>query len=294
MRVITVMNRKGGVGKTMLCRYIAEYFARFKNLRVLSIDLDSQCNLSSLLLPMDMSQGKPRPPLHPTYDPKDTSWGGRGSAADLYWHGSFLAYDVQFPKPVPGWEILPGDARQLYELEHDDRPVIKEHLQDLLATMLAQLVKDPDTAYDLAVIDTAPSDSRLARSALRAATHALIPFVPEPQSVQGIGQMVASVRDENDHRRQKQQECQLIGIAVNMFRPNLRSQQHVLGGLENHPIYSKYVIPHYIPNRVVFPEMDAQKPVPESVFDITAKEQLPVKEAVVGLCKHIDKKLFGD
>ncbi len=46
MKVITVANNKGGVGKTMHCYQLACYLAS-KGFGVLAIDLDSQANLSS-------------------------------------------------------------------------------------------------------------------------------------------------------------------------------------------------------------------------------------------------------
>ena len=45
MRVVAVVQNKGGVGKTTVTRLLAEYFAR-KPLRVLGLDLDPQCNFS--------------------------------------------------------------------------------------------------------------------------------------------------------------------------------------------------------------------------------------------------------
>ena len=48
MKVITVANNKGGVGKTMQCYQLATYLAG-KGHKVLAIDLDSQANLSSTI-----------------------------------------------------------------------------------------------------------------------------------------------------------------------------------------------------------------------------------------------------
>jgi len=48
MKVITIANNKGGVGKTMQSYQLACYLAS-KGHRVLAIDLDSQANLSSTL-----------------------------------------------------------------------------------------------------------------------------------------------------------------------------------------------------------------------------------------------------
>ena len=46
MKIITVANNKGGVGKTMQCYQLACHLAH-KGHKVLAIDLDSQANLSS-------------------------------------------------------------------------------------------------------------------------------------------------------------------------------------------------------------------------------------------------------
>lgn len=46
MKIITIGNNKGGVGKTMQCFQLVCHLAN-KGHRVLAIDLDSQANLSS-------------------------------------------------------------------------------------------------------------------------------------------------------------------------------------------------------------------------------------------------------
>lgn len=47
---ISMFNNKGGVGKTTLTCNIASYFAREKNLRVLVVDCDPQCNATQLIM----------------------------------------------------------------------------------------------------------------------------------------------------------------------------------------------------------------------------------------------------
>ncbi|WMM24029.1 AAA family ATPase [Tissierella sp. MB52-C2] len=49
-KVISFINMKGGVGKTTLCLSLGEYLARFKNRKVLFIDVDPQFNLTQSLL----------------------------------------------------------------------------------------------------------------------------------------------------------------------------------------------------------------------------------------------------
>ncbi len=62
MIAISMFNNKGGVGKTTLTCNIASYFARQKNLRVLVVDCDPQCNATQLIM-------------------------GENFATDFYWNG---------------------------------------------------------------------------------------------------------------------------------------------------------------------------------------------------------------
>ena len=51
-RILAVMNIKGGVGKTTITGNLAHALGRLGH-RVLAVDMDSQCNTTSLLLPGD-------------------------------------------------------------------------------------------------------------------------------------------------------------------------------------------------------------------------------------------------
>lgn len=48
-KVISFINMKGGVGKTTLCVGVSDYFAHYKNKKVLLIDLDPQFNATQTL-----------------------------------------------------------------------------------------------------------------------------------------------------------------------------------------------------------------------------------------------------
>ena len=80
MRIIAVVNNKGGVGKTTTSRILAEYFSIVKNERVLALDMDPQANFSNRYLKMEIDpyQQEGRiPPLHSNYDPnapEDKDW----------------------------------------------------------------------------------------------------------------------------------------------------------------------------------------------------------------------------
>ena len=54
-RIFAVMNIKGGVGKTTITGNLADALGRLGQ-RVLAVDMDSQCNTTSLLLPGEHPQ----------------------------------------------------------------------------------------------------------------------------------------------------------------------------------------------------------------------------------------------
>ena len=54
MKIIAVVNNKGGVGKTTTSRFLAEYFSIVKNEKVLAIDMDPQANFSNRYLKMEI------------------------------------------------------------------------------------------------------------------------------------------------------------------------------------------------------------------------------------------------
>lgn len=290
--VLTIAQRKGGVSKTTTSRYVSEYFARYKQKRVLSIDLDNQCNLSQLLIDMDSKGDTVRPPIHPGYDPvnnpEDREWGGRGSSADLFLTGTLYPYEVTQPKPIPNWDVCPGDAEGLYKLEHHPDTRVRDFMRELLRENLSSLHEE----YDLIVIDTGPMTTGLMLAAIHAATHVLIPFIPEPQCAKGLGEMLGIIRRENEARHARVPQVNLLGILPSKVK---RTAVHtgILGSMKDHPTYSKHMIPHWVPDRTIFPELDANRPVPSSIFDTTDKENRELKATMERLGEYIDQQIFG-
>jgi chromosome partitioning protein len=61
--VVSIINLKGGVGKSTLAMMFSEYLAFRFNKRVLLIDMDAQANLSYLMVPyrsMELQKGNHR------------------------------------------------------------------------------------------------------------------------------------------------------------------------------------------------------------------------------------------
>lgn len=291
MIVLTVTNRKGGVGKTTQSRTLCEYFAVVRRLRVLAIDLDAQCSLSHLFLDMDISQvGEQglRPPISPYFDPEDPGdqgWDGRSSSADIFYGQEVVPYPVQYPAGADTLEILPGHSQNLAHAEEQSRPMLAERLENQLAELLAR--PEVSAAYDLVIVDTGPGASPLARAGLRACTHVLIPIEAEPQSIRGLYELIAEIRHE-DMRRTLETKVQIVCIQPNRFKIRRQLHRGILESLKKE--FGEYVSPCVLPDLAGFAERDADMAAPRSLFQLPKSN--PARQKATVFCEYVESRLY--
>ena len=284
MKVLVTVQNKGGVGKTTVCRLISEFLSRHGK-RVLGIDLDSQCNFSRRFLNMDIDGTDPDgilPPIHPDFDDTDDDWDGRSSSADIYYSGQALPY----PTLLNGMEILPGNGSHLRSVELVSAENVQEQVHNRLSQFLSQ--DDVKALYDIVIVDTSPSKGPLTISAVRAATHLIIPTSMEPQTIEGLLGMLQLWRRET-RRRQTGDELKIIGILPNMFRKGVALHEGMFQSLQNDPGIADLLMPMKLGQRIAFAESDHHLATPKSVFDLAPKD-LAREEAEI-VCKYILEKL---
>lgn len=291
--VIAVTQRKGGPGKTTLTRTLAEYFALVRKLRVLLIDFDTQCNLSHLFLNMEMMpEGGTRPPLHPEYDPNapdQADWSGRTSSAHIFGFGGVkFPYDATRPDTGNRIEILPGDSQLLVEVEEQEKTKLKEAVENQTRTFLEghDVIEQ---IYDVILIDTAPSASPLTRSALRAASHMLIPMELEEQCFEGMHEMLSMWRTENA-RRPVHQRLEILAIQANKVKSKRVVHQEFWRQLQSSKIARQYLSPVQIPDLAEFAERDTQTARPRSIFQLAPSNK--ARKIATEFGDHIWEKLF--
>lgn len=286
MKVLSVMQNKGGVGKTTLSRLLAEYFGR-RDFRVLALDLDPQCNFSRRFLSMDFDQTDPDgviPPVHPDFDADvDQDWSGRSSSAEIYFTGEVFSY----PTAYASLEMLPGEGSRLREIELVRADEVKERVHDRLRHFLS--LDDVTSAYDLVIVDTSPSKGPLAVSAVRAATHLIIPTTMEPQPVEGLYGMLQMWRREVN-RRTEDSELKILGILPNMVRKGVALHEGLLSTLREDASINHYLCPCIMHQRIAFAESDHPGAQPASVFDLQPKD--PARVEAEAVCGFVNKQLF--
>ncbi|KTD66449.1 putative chromosome partitioning protein ParA [Legionella santicrucis] len=287
-KVIVNATHKGGEGKTTNSIVLAEYLALIKNKKVLSMDLDPQANFSGRYLQMTYDpayQGGKIPPLHPDYEPDvDIDWDGRSGIANIFYGEGVIPYPTQ----INNLEIAPAHSIRLQEAEAVTKHEVKEkvHLQ------IKKFVEDPEVqkAYDVIIIDTPPSKGPLTISAIKAATHLVIPAQMEQFSIEGIYGMLQLWKQET-YARSKDNPIELIGILPNQVR-NINIHKHFLNDLRNKEFTSKYVIPHEIKKRSVYTEILAENANPKSIFELS--ESSIERIEYENVCQYITNKVFNN
>ncbi|MEJ2754805.1 MAG: ParA family protein [Gammaproteobacteria bacterium] len=285
--VLAVLNQKGGVGKTTVSSILAEYAAIKMGIRVLIVDLDMQCNSSDYWIGMEPAPnatGGQLPPRHPEYD-GDPNIEERSSIADTFYGKGMLPHET-YLKAANGFsgsvEILLGHPERLERInsEYDNASGrIDTEVIHRIGNVLHQ--DEMVESYDLIILDTGPSRNPVFRSALRAATHALIPFEPEEKSLQGINAMLQAMASEN-FTRHHEDDLILVGLLPN----KVRSQTNIHTGTLNilREELPGILCPEdvFLPQSTAFPERDVKGVRPKSIFQISPSHRARKQSERVG------------
>ncbi|AGT10694.1 plasmid partitioning protein RepA [Paracoccus aminophilus] len=177
LQVITVINFKGGSGKTTTAAHLAQKLA-LDGYRVLAIDLDPQASLSAL-------HG-----VQPEFDLED---------------GGTLYDAIRYEEPVPireviqktyftNLDLIPGNL-ELMEFEHDTPRAIIERSGKFFFTRIGDALAEVEADYDVVVIDCPPQLGFLTMSALSAATSILVTVHPQMLDVMSMCQFLLMTSD---------------------------------------------------------------------------------------------------
>jgi chromosome partitioning protein len=175
LQVISVMNFKGGSGKTTTAAHLAQYLA-MRGYRVLAIDLDPQASLSALF------GSQPETDV----GPNETLYG-----AIRYDDEQIPIEQVVRGTYIPDLHLIPGNL-ELMEFEHDTpRALMKRKEGDtLFYGRISQVIEDIADNYDVVVIDCPPQLGYLTLSALTAATSILVTVHPQMLDVMSMNQFL--------------------------------------------------------------------------------------------------------
>ena len=174
LQIISVVNFKGGSGKTTTTAHLAQYLALTGH-RVLAIDLDPQASLTALHgIQPELDRN---PSLFETlrYDDQRKS-----------------IKEVIRPTNFPGLDIIPANL-ELQEYEYET-PLAASNKSSpegrLFFTRISTALKEVDDRYDVVVIDCPPQLGYLTLTALTASTSVLITVHPQMLDIMSMSQFL--------------------------------------------------------------------------------------------------------
>lgn len=204
--VISLLNMKGGVGKTTLAVNLAWHAFRRGKKRVLLVDLDPQFNASQYMMDFE------------AYEEHVKDY---GTVADILIDSPTLGMKKKVKKKAA--------KKRIARLE--DSPA--GHYLDFLPSQLelAHVVKNPAQMeyrlqkaldplrkdYDYIFIDCAPTDSILTTMALTASEYLLIPVRPDRFSILGYANLLRTVEEFKEHSVDPN-EVQDLGVIFTQVR----------------------------------------------------------------------------
>lgn len=231
MAIISLVNRKGGVGKSTISINLASGLAihesRKKNSKpVLLIDMDDQ--LSATITAMGGGFAE-------DFVPVITSDNNYPQALENgYGASESLIVDSLIPRKR-------GQKVKLFRTNKARMEGLEASLKqrdeaDFQLTYFLEPIQDD---YSYIIIDNPPSAGMLPMNSLVASTHVLIPIEPDGLSLIGLADILRMVENV---RRTTNPDLEVLGIVPSRFRMVRRQSQDVIEELER--IYGHLLLPY--------------------------------------------------
>lgn len=217
LQVISVVNFKGGSGKTTTAAHLAQHLALTGH-RVLAIDLDPQASLSAL------HGFQPELDRNPSlYD------------AIRYDEKQRPVVDVIMSTNFPSLDIIPANL-ELQEYEYDTPLSMQSSVEGKrFYTRLGRALEQVDDRYDVVVIDCPPQLGFLTLTALTASTSVLITVHPQMLDLMSMSQFLLMLGNFVKTIREKGAPVKIdwLRYLITRYEPTDIPQAQMLGFMQS-------------------------------------------------------------
>lgn len=264
MKVISLINMKGGVGKTTMSVNICDCLATRNKAKVLLVDIDPQFNSTQCLMaPAEyikyLKSGKDT--IINVYDRAT-----RPIASSVEGIGELTPKKIEDIEPLQiksNFYLLPGNL-ELYRIEMTPGEGRENRLNKFL-----QAIKDKYN-FDYVIIDTPPTPSIWMTSALLASQFYLIPVKPDPISFTGID-LLQSIIDDRKENLDLQIKC--CGIVLTMVEDQTRVYKDAIAFLSKSK-WAKFKYTKELPKRTSIARTQLSKTFILDLPDAHAKSSI--------------------
>lgn len=225
--VISMINLKGGVGKTTTTVAIAEILAGEFRKRVLVIDLDPQTNATTILIGEDKwadlnanEHTLARLFADALIDPADRYF-------DL---DKTLQRNVSSVRDVRGLDLLPSSLDLIDVQDHLGSMSSGRFHSDIPTDILRRATKPILDAYDFVLIDCPPNLGIITLNGIRISHGYVIPTIPDILSTYGVPQIVTRVGAFADNIGE---EIEPLGIVVSKYRAQSTVHKNTVRRIRN-------------------------------------------------------------
>lgn len=188
MKIISIYNNKGGVGKTTTTKRLAIYLSNM-NKKVLIIDMDPQTNISKQFL---------------------NSY--KEDITDVLLTGLNINEAIYTSDKIAGnIHIVPASM----SLQKANNKMLLEGIEQTPATRLNKALKKLEDDYDYILIDCPATIDLLVTNALVVADEIIIPMGTDVYSLEGIKGLVEKI---NEVKQNYNNELKIKGIFLNRFK----------------------------------------------------------------------------
>lgn len=196
-QVISVMNKKGGVGKTTLSFNLAHGLAQ-QGFKVLAIDNDDQCNLTYSML-------------------------ARGVKPEYFSADWYVASPTKVQSVCEKLWLLSG-SDDLEEMDYIEAGPV--NFADQISKVVAKGV------FDFIIIDCNPQVRNLTMAAIMAANHVIVPMQPSKYAVDGLRRLFKTIRQL---RSTGASRAEFLGIVMNLVSHTKLHRQTIQQLRKKHP-----------------------------------------------------------